>query len=74
MEDKARYGQSPTKFELGFKSGNKLYIGVKDGQKFLDQIKTGIVGEEGKDMRWWYYDEPGYLFSISDLEYIMPVS
>ena len=59
-------------YTIGFKSGARIEIDVIDGKDFVEGIRAGIEQNNSASAQW--YSEPGLIFVVSELEFILPSS
>ncbi len=57
---------------IGFKSGERITIKVKDGIQFVDGIISGIKQSPGSQVQWFV--EPGMLLNVSEVCFVLPDS
>lgn len=58
------------KYTIGFKSGKRLELDVKDGVKFVKDIVAGVGTKPDAPVQW--YGEPGLVLVVSEIEFIVP--
>jgi hypothetical protein len=57
---------------IGFKSGERITIQVKDGVKFVDGIVSGVKQSPSSQVQWFV--EPGMLLNVSEICFALPDS
>lgn len=58
------------KYTIGFKSGKKLEVDVKDGAQFVKDITAGVNSNPNALVQW--YIEVGILIVVSEIEFAVP--
>lgn len=57
-------------YTIGFKSGNRLELEVRNGTTFVNDIIAGMEKNPAAHVQW--YREPGILLAVSEVEFIVP--
>ena len=58
------------KYTIGFKSGKRLELDVKDGVEFVKDIVAGVSTKPYAPVQW--HCEPGLVLVVSEIEFIVP--
>ena len=58
------------KYTIGFKSGKRLELDVKDGVEFVKDIVAGVSTKPDAPVQW--HCEPGLVLVVSEIEFIVP--
>ena len=58
------------KYTIGFKSGKRLELDVKDGVEFVKGIVAGVSTKPDAPVQW--HCEPGLVLVVSEIEFIVP--
>lgn len=60
-------------YVVGFKSGQRITVNVKDGAKFVRSI-CETAKDGGGRMATWHIDSERTILSIGEIEFVLPAS